>query len=163
KGELSKFTAEQAKDYDVVILDWTSIFPTHKQDGSIDDSEHRIDMPPVPTLDEKYDRPTVLIGAVAGQFGNVNKLKINWLCLCLNDAAHGMQADHEIFHKPLEVKMDLVDRDTPESYRHFPDGKDLPATMKVLPMQSKTYPQIDPGLVSDPYGFEPTPDAEVMS
>jgi hypothetical protein len=163
KGELSKFTPKQAAEYDVVILDWTSIFTSRKGDGTIDMVAPSIEMPPIPKLDEKYDRPTVLIGAVAGHFGNENKLKINWLCLCLNEAAHGMKADHDIFHKPLEVKMDLVDHDTPANYREFPEGKDLPATMKVLPMQTKTYPQIDPGLVSDPYGFEPTPDAEVMS
>src|SRR5438067_5623999 len=75
KGELSKFTADQAAEYDVVILDWTSIFTTHNEDGSIPkDAPPSIEMPPIPKLDEKYDRPTVLIGAVAGHFGNENKL-----------------------------------------------------------------------------------------
>ena len=35
--------------------------------------------------------------------------------------------------------------------------------MKVWKVQTKKFPEIDPGMVSDPYGFGDSPDAEVIS
>jgi hypothetical protein len=162
KAELPKLTAEQAAEWDVVVMDWTAVLIRDAK-GKYTEHSPQIEMPPLPKLGDDYAKPTVLIGAVAGQFGNAHKLKINWLCLCMSESAHGMKQEHEIFHKPLPVKMELTDAPTPANYREFPEGKDLPSSMKVLKMQNKSFPEIDPGLVSDPYGFEPTPDAEVMS
>jgi hypothetical protein len=70
---------------------------------------------------------------------------------------------HEIFHKPLKVELRWEDRSTPESYRHWPDGEKLGKTMKVWKVQAKGFPDADPGLVSDPYGFNDTPDAEAIA
>jgi hypothetical protein len=81
----------------------------------------------------------------------------------LYDAAHGVVPSHEIFHKPFAVEIKLEDRPTPENYRHWPGGERLGKTMKVWKVQDKKFPEIDPGLVSDPYGFADSPDAEVMS
>jgi hypothetical protein len=35
--------------------------------------------------------------------------------------------------------------------------------MKVWKVQNKSFPEIDPGLVFDPYGFGDSPDAEAIS
>jgi hypothetical protein len=70
---------------------------------------------------------------------------------------------HEIFHKPYKVEIAYQDMPTPESYRHFPGGEALGETMKAWRVQTKKFPEIDPGLVSDPYGFADSPDAEVIS
>jgi hypothetical protein len=70
---------------------------------------------------------------------------------------------HEIFHKPFPVEIRWEERPTPENYRHWPGGDKLGKTMKVWKVQTKSFPAIDPGLVSDPYGFADSPDAEVIS
>jgi hypothetical protein len=70
---------------------------------------------------------------------------------------------HEIFHKPLPVEIKLEDYPTPDYYRQWPGGDELGKTMKVWKVQNKKFPEIDPGLVSDPYGFDDSPDAEVIS
>src|SRR3954453_8200140 len=79
------------------------------------------------------------------------------------DAAHGVVPTHEIFQKPYKVDLKLEDRPTPDNYRSWPGGEKLGPTIKVWKVQDKTFPQTDPGLVSDPYGFADSPDAEVIS
>jgi hypothetical protein len=70
---------------------------------------------------------------------------------------------HEIFHKPYPVNIQWEEEKTPENYRHWPDGEKLGKTMKVWKVQTKKFPEIDPGLVSDPYGFNDSPDAEAIA
>jgi hypothetical protein len=70
---------------------------------------------------------------------------------------------HTIFHKPFRVDIKFQDHPTPEYYRHWPGGEKLGKTMKVWKVQNKKFPEVDPGLVSDPYGFADSPDAEVIS
>jgi hypothetical protein len=70
---------------------------------------------------------------------------------------------HEIFNKPLKVQLQWEERSTPENYRHWPGGEKLGKTIKVWKVATKRFPEIDPGLVSDPYGFDDSPDAEVIS
>jgi len=70
---------------------------------------------------------------------------------------------HEIFNKPFKVDVKLEDKPTPEDYRDWPGGDKLGKTMPMWKVQNKHFPEIDPGLVSDPYGFDDSPDAEVIS
>jgi hypothetical protein len=77
KADYTKFTQDQAKGYDVVIFDWTSIYPRDK-DGKIEKEINSLNMPTDPELTEQYDRPTILIGAVAGSVGRSLRLKIDW-------------------------------------------------------------------------------------
>lgn len=74
-----------------------------------------------------------------------------------------MAPTHEIFHKPLKVNLEWEEQPTPENYRHWPGGEKLGKTIKVWKVATKKFPEIDPGLVSDPYGFDDSPDAEVIS
>ena len=73
-----------------------------------------------------------------------------------------MDAAHEIFQRPLKVVPTFVKRDTPQNYRSWPDGKNLPARMDVWPVQGKLR-ATNYGLVSDPYGFSDSPDCEYIS
>jgi hypothetical protein len=91
------------------------------------------------------------------------RLKINWLCQCLDDAAHGMSPSHEIFQKPLKVDVPFEDYAVPPNYRDWLGGDRLGSTIKVWKVQTRKFPDIDPGMVSDPYGFADSPDAEVIS
>ncbi|HWB13139.1 MAG TPA: hypothetical protein VG826_28195 [Pirellulales bacterium] len=70
---------------------------------------------------------------------------------------------HEIFQNPFPVTIEFEEVGTPESYRHWPGGVELGEKMKVWKVQNKEFPEIDPGLVSDPYGFDDSPDAEAIS
>jgi Disulphide bond corrector protein DsbC len=81
----------------------------------------------------------------------------------LDDAAHGVVPSHEVFQKPLKVNLQFEDHPVPPFYRHYPGGEKLGRTMRVWKVQTKTFPEVDPGLVSDPYGFADSPDAEVIS
>jgi hypothetical protein len=79
------------------------------------------------------------------------------------DQAHGMRLEHPIFHGPLSVELDMGDIDTPEGYRGWPGGDGLPAKLRSWKVQTKSYPTIDVGVVSDPYGLEDSPDSEWIS
>jgi hypothetical protein len=70
---------------------------------------------------------------------------------------------HEVFQKPLKVDLQFEDHAVPPSYLHYPGGDKLGQTIKVWKVQTKKFPEIDPGMVSDPYGFGDSPDAEVIS
>src|SRR5262249_22936988 len=52
---------------------------------------------------------------------------------------------------------------TPEIYRHWPSREKLGKTIKVWKFQTKKFPEVDLGMVADPYGFEDSPDAEVIA
>jgi hypothetical protein len=73
-----RFTAESAKGHDVVILDWTSIYPRDEH-GKIAEKFDRLNSPdPIPQVTESYDRPTILIGAAGGWVAQRVRLKIDW-------------------------------------------------------------------------------------
>ena len=77
---LGKLRDADAQGHDVVLIDWTSIYPRDK-DGKISrgDQAAGISMPPAAQLSRDFDRPTVLIGAAGGQFSQGRDLKITWL------------------------------------------------------------------------------------
>src|SRR5262249_44196130 len=56
------FQEKDARDYDVVILDWTSIYP-RDESGKIDGKVEGLKNPTPPRLTGSYARPTILIGA----------------------------------------------------------------------------------------------------
>ena len=80
--------AADTKGYDVVILDWPDLPPRNEKGFQR------------PALESDYDRPTVLIGGGTLGISRHLELKVNDLCVCLGDAAHGIRTGHEIFHKP---------------------------------------------------------------
>jgi hypothetical protein len=77
-ADYRSFKESDAKDYDVVIFDWTTIFPTDDQ-GKIKQPISRLNSPKAPTLSNTFDRPAILIGAAGGFLTMQAKLKIDWL------------------------------------------------------------------------------------
>jgi hypothetical protein len=77
-ADFGKFKEADASAYDVVIFDWTSIYPRNKA-GKIDNSAGSITMPPAPHLSANFAKSTILIGAAGGQVAGTRQLKINWL------------------------------------------------------------------------------------
>jgi hypothetical protein len=70
---------------------------------------------------------------------------------------------HAIFHEPLKINLTCKDVPTPENYFEYAGNRQIGKTIQVWPVQTKKYPEIDPGLVSNPHGFRDSPDAEVIS
>ena len=146
------------KGYDVIILDWPDLPP--REQGVF---KH-------PALGRDYDRPTILIGGGTLGVGRSQQLKLDDLCLCLGDAAHGIVTTHEIFHTPNEVRLTFESRQVPVYYRSWPIGERLGETMKVWRVQKRGWsPERPedlsylPGMVSDPCGFLDSPDCEFMA
>ena len=75
-----------------------------------------------------------------------------------------MRLQHPIFHAPLDPHIVLGTHATPENYRAWPGGRDLPDELPTWEVHQGAFPaSVDVGLVSDPYGFEDSPDAEWIS
>ncbi len=74
-----RFRESDAKGYDVVIFDWTSIYARDANGKIKEGPEMRIISPPSPNIAETYSRPTIMIGAMAGEATRPLKLKIDWL------------------------------------------------------------------------------------
>lgn len=77
--------------------------------------------------------------------------------------AHGMRLEHPIFKGPLAVDITLEEVDTPDNYAEWPEGRDGPEKTAVWTVQVPKFPEVDAGIVSDPYGFEDSPDSEWIS
>ncbi|TAH37395.1 MAG: hypothetical protein EYC70_10525 [Planctomycetota bacterium] len=75
-----------------------------------------------------------------------------------------MRLQHPIFHSPLEAQVELTEVETPSNYASWPEGAALPAKLPAWRVQNgEVGKEVDYGLVSSPYGFEDTPDAEWIS
>lgn len=160
------FREEMAEGYDVVIFDWTSIYPRDKDGRMLDlaESGGRMNYPkPTPRLSESYARPTILIGGPGERVIRPLRLKIDWGCLCLNHHAHGMKADHPIFKAPFPVDLKLEEVPTPPDYRDAADGKPVGPTILAWRVQTPKVYDNDPGLVARGDEFEEAPDAEAIS
>jgi hypothetical protein len=76
--DYEKFTEGEAKSYDVVIFDWTSIYPRDEH-GKIPQQLSELKSPTPPQLAPEFGRPAILIGAAGGSMAGPLKLKIDWL------------------------------------------------------------------------------------
>ena len=76
------------------------------------------------------------------------------------NAAHGESLEHEVYHTPFKVEPDFEYHKTPANYhdRHIGTDK-LPNKMKVWKVQASERGNV----VSRSYGFEDSPDAEVIA
>jgi hypothetical protein len=166
-GDFEKFKPADADDYDVVIFDWPSTYPRN-EDGTIDSANlDGMKMPTAPELGENFDRPAVLIGVACGTLVNSpslnGKVAINWKCLCLKNDAHTVNLEHAIFKGPRPVQVEFHDCETPAEYYLAPGIKSIGEPIPVWTVHAKTFPEIDPGLVSSRENFTATSDAEVIA
>ncbi len=153
--QLSEKTAEK---YDVVIADW------ERRYAHGDFQDHK---KPKLRLPENFSKPVILVGMVGGEIQRHTKIGygLGWGAATeLQNAAHSLKKDHAIFKGPLETKLELVPYETPEDYRKHVDGKGLPAQLETWAVQNGRVPKdIDYGFVVAPWGFEDSPDAEVIA
>ena len=79
----------------------------------------------------------------------------------MGDAAQGEPIQHEVFQKPFKVEPQFEQVATPDNYRRFPGGKNLPSTLTVWRVQNTG--KRSGGVVSRLYGYEDSPDAEILT
>lgn len=161
--DLRKFSSSQAESYDVLIFDWTSTYPRDENGKIKTDDDLAMNSPRIPLLGDDFNRPVVMIGAIAGSVANRKPMAINWKCLCLSNAAHDIRVEHPICKGPLIVDLSYVEQKKPRDYFLYPGTKSLSETITVIPMQTKDFPEVDPGLVSTLETFVETDDAEAIS
>ena len=150
---LEQLDARKAAPYDVVIAD---IERRNPNDNSWDPRKPKV------ALDASFTKPVILIGAVAGEIQR--RSKISRFSLDLMNEAHGLRRDHAIFKGPLDPKLETTAIPTPDHYRKTREGKDLPAMIDTWHVQTGELPKvIDYGMVANPWGFEDSPDAEIIS
>lgn len=119
-------------------------------------------------LPEQFDRPAILIAEMSETLGRTPGLKTDWYCLCLDADAHHFRAEHPIFHGPFAVDLTVRMCPTPEDachYAYFHDGP-MPDSIPMWAVQTKGYKSESGfriGMVSRPWGFEDSPDAEYIS
>jgi hypothetical protein len=159
---LDTFTDAKAAGHDVVIFDWDWVLPRDSS-GKVIQPITRLLGPKGASVSESYDRPTVVIGAGGQAPIRKLQLKIDPLCICLGPVAHGIASGHEIFRSPNQVELTIEDYPTPPHYRGVTSGQPIGKTLKVWRVQTKEYPDVDYGLVSNPWDFEASPDAEVIA
>jgi hypothetical protein len=94
--------------------------------------------------------------------------KTDWFCLCLAGDAYNMNLEHPIFNTPFKVNPKLELKDTPETafeYQGYFD-QPIPKQFQMIKMQTIDYKNnkyFRIGMVSRPWGFTDSPDAEIIS
>jgi hypothetical protein len=86
--------------------------------------------------------------------------------MCLSRSAHGLVPNHPIFRGPLPVDLRYEARPTPDNYKRYVSGAGLPDTLQVWQVDQADYTtdkSLQPGTVSNGYGFTDSPDAEVVA
>jgi len=118
-------------------------------------------------LPANFNRPAILMAAVAPDIGIPIGLKFDWYCQCLESDALNIKTGHEIFNTPNKVNLTMVTRPTPGG---FFNGFQGAATPKTMPMwrvvNADGMDEKNPyliGMVAHGEGFNDSPDAEVIS
>lgn len=165
--DAKSYTQELSNGYDVTVIDGTPI-PIAETEILRDANGKITKYTPAAYLTEDFSRPMVFIGEIGEKLGSTIGLKLDWYCLCLDAYAHSFRSDHSIFKGPFPVKMTIEKKNTPADAFHYEYflGKSTPKSLPMWRVQTKGY-QTDKGfrigLVSRPWGFEDSPDAEYIS
>ena len=161
------YTMGMSDDYDVTIFDGKikELTPTkivRDAEGNVTEYKR------ASYLTEDFDRPAIVVAEMGETLGRSIGLKTDWYCLCLDADAHHFRTEHPIFKGPFPVKMTIQMRPTPEGayhYTYYYDGE-LPDSIPMWKVQTKGYMTDEGfrvGMVSRPWGFEDSPDAEYIS
>ncbi|MCV6606436.1 MAG: hypothetical protein OIF34_14130, partial [Porticoccaceae bacterium] len=114
-------------------------------------------------LSRDFDNAAILLAEVSPLIAEPLEYKMDWFCQCLDAHAHGMKLDHPIFNTPTRVALSVASRPTPESYRHYYNGRALPDALPMWRVQNEGYMDgkgYTIGMVSTGNGFADAPDAE---
>lgn len=161
------YRQELSARYDVTVMDGTPKELEARQE--IRDENGRITrIVPARYFTEDFSKPVLVIGELGERLGRRIGLKFDWYCLCLDAHALEIRRKHAIFHGPFAVTMTMEDRPTPEHAKDYEVmmGRPVPETVPMWRVQTKGYlsdKNFRIGMVARPWGFEDSPDAEVIS
>lgn len=113
-----------------------------------------------------FNRPMVLMHAMAPNVGLPLGLKFDWYCQCLDNDALNIKTDHPIFNTPNAVKLTMVRKATPGSFFNGHQGAKTPKEMEMWQVVKQGFSSKEPyliGMVSHGEGFNDSPDAESIS
>ena len=117
-------------------------------------------------LPADFDRPMILMHAMAPNVGLPIGLKFDWYCQCLEDEALNINTKHEIFNVPNKVKLTMVKKATPTSFFNGHEGLTTPKEMpmwRVVKSGASANGKYIIGMVAHGEGFNDSPDAESIS
>lgn len=160
-----EYTATLSENFDITIFD-EEVKPIKERVIHTDPKTGKfLSMEPTIYLPEDFNRPSVFIGHSATITRPLGS-KLDWYCLCLDRHAHHIKMGHEIFNGPYRVDLTIKDRPTPSPIFRQPDGIDMPDEIPMWEVHKEGYHDgkgYRIGLVSRGWGFEDSPDAEVIS
>lgn len=161
------YSPEMSEGYDVTIFDGLppALEPRREEH---DPATGRTKYIPARYLPDDFDAPCVTIGVVSAQIGERIGVKNDWFCLCLDACAHHLREGHPIFHGPFKVSLTFEEQPMPDDafyYQHQFD-EPIPKSLPMWRVQTKGYRTdmgFNMGLVSHPWGYEDSPEAEYIS
>lgn len=114
---------------------------------------------------DDFDQPVLTIAELGETLGRRMGVKNDWYCLCLDQWAHSMRTSHPIFKGPYKVNITLEERPTPDGAKEYAPllGQTLPETTPMWRVNTKGYMTdrgFKIGMVSRPWGYEDSPEAE---
>lgn len=157
------YTQQCSEGYDVTIMDGTPGKPIRPR---IIDRAKQV-YSPAAYLTEDFSLPMLTIGSASETVGRSVGCKNDWYCLCLDADAHSWKKDHPIFKGPFAVRMTVKEKPTPEDAFHYAyfTGP-VPKTLPMWRVQTEGYKDHDGlaiGMVSRPWGYLDSPEAEYIS
>ena len=157
------YKQEMSSKYDVTIMDGkpNPIVPL------VMDSQRGEYMRPT-CFTEDFDRPIITIAEMGETVGRRIGIKNDWFCLCLDNYAFGWKRNHPIFQGPYKVDLKVETRKTPDGVYGYAYGHadTIPPTLPMWEVQTKGYGNTKGfriGMVSRPWGYEDSPEAESIS
>ncbi len=162
------YKPEMSADYDVTIFDGEApaLSPSKLRRG--DNGISIVESYRPRCIPDDFNYPAILLADMGEEYGRAIGTKTDWYCLCLDADAHHFNVEHPIFKGPYKTKLTIVDKPTPEDayhYKYFYDGE-MPDTLTMWKVQTKGYITdrgFRVGMVSRPWGFCDSPDAEMIS
>ena len=165
--DAADYSPEMSEGYDVTVFDGLppALEPRREEH---DPATGKTKYIPARYLPDDFDAPCVTIGVVSAQIGERIGVKNDWFCLCLDACAHHLREGHPIFHGPFKVSLTFEEQPTPDDafyYQHQFD-EPIPKSLPMWRVQTKGYRtdmRFNMGLVSHPWGYEDSPEAEYIS
>jgi len=157
------WTQEASKDYDVTVMDGRpakALRPT-----TVDRAKQYYGR--AAYLSEDFDLPMLTIGRASEDVTRSVGCKNDWYCLCLDADAHSWASGHAIFKGPFPVKMTVKRKPVPDDAKHYAyfTGP-VPDSIPMWAVQTQGYltaKNFCVGMVSRPWGYTDSPDAEYIS
>lgn len=161
--QAADYTQECSAGYDVTIMDGT---PVKTVRPTVRDRDKKY-YSRAAYLTEDFSLPMITIGSAGETIGRSVGSKNDWYCLCLDADAHSWVKDHPIFKGPFKVNLTVTVKPTPEDAKYYAyfTGP-VPDSIPMWQVQTKGYktdPDFCVGMVSRPWGYTDSPEAEYIS